>query len=218
MTARIQIPCSQCGAMLGAPAEAAGKQVRCPKCKTAVSVPHSAAPAPRSGRGSGDNKNVQPPPRRNTQAPPSRKSPPASREQRRPESTTRPGSANSSGRKVKPRQPVEDNLFDDLDELEYIDEPAGYDEHYGTAGLPPRKKSAAARTRRYESTANASTASASSDNATGGSKKILGGILTMVGAVVWFVVGLFVFDVIFFYPPIMFVLGFIAFVKGIFSR
>ena len=163
---------------------------------------------------SGDDEHVQPSPRRNTQAPPTRKSPPvASREKRKPESTGRPGSANSSGRKVKIRQPVEDNLFDDLGESEYLDEPFDDDNHYGTTSLPPRKKSTAARTRSYESTAGVS-----SDSATGGSKEIVGGILTMVGAVVWFVVGFFVFDLIFFYPPIMFVLGFIAFMKGIFSR
>ena len=214
MTERIQIPCSQCGATLGAPADAAGKQVRCPKCKTAVSVPHSAAPVRRARRVSGDDENVQPSPRRNTQAPPTRKSPPVtSREQRKPESTGRPGSANSSERKVKRRQPVEDNLSDDLDEPEYLDEPFEDNDHYGTKSLPPRKKSTAASPRRYESTAGVS-----SDSATGGSKEIVGGILTMAGAVVWFVVGFFVFDLIFFYPPIMFVLGFIAFMKGIFSR
>lgn len=163
---------------------------------------------------SGDDESVQPSPRRNAQAPPSQTSHPvASREKRKPESTGRPGSTNSSGRKVKPRQPVEDNLFDNLDEPEYLDEPYSDDDRYGTTSLPPRKKSTAASTRRYESTS-----SVPSDSGTGGSKEIVGGILTMVGAVVWFVVGFFVFDLIFFYPPIMFVLGFVAFMKGIFSR
>lgn len=50
MTDKIVIPCSECGSNLSVPPIAAGKKVRCPKCKTEVVIPAGTATVRREPR------------------------------------------------------------------------------------------------------------------------------------------------------------------------
>lgn len=195
MSDKIVIPCSECGRDLSVPATAAGKKVRCPKCKTIVSVPGGSSYSSEE-----------------TSAPIAVTEPPVRRDRRVVEPT--PPVRSTSKLKV-PAEPKDDDWLDD--------EPTGSNwDSYGIPdqlpqALPPRskKKNADSSTPALRGIGNeASTADQVPSGSSGGSGGVITGILMMVGAVVWFVGGLAA-GIIFYYPPVLFVLGFIALVKGI---
>jgi hypothetical protein len=198
MTDKIVIPCAECGSNLAVPATAAGKRVRCPKCKTEVAIP-------------GGTSMARPEPQQSAAAPEPKP--------RRARIVGEPAPPATPRRRPKePTAPAEDTWLDDGAS------PDSEWDSYGTPeqtqqALPPRgkRKSGAGQALRGTGNEPRSANEGPREAVARGSKgSIITGILMMVGAIVWFVAGL-AGDVIFFYPPVMFVLGFIALVKGLMS-
>ena len=199
MSDKIVIPCSECGSNLAVPSEAAGKRVRCPKCKTEVAIPGGTAPVRRESRQPAAVPEPEP---------------------RRARSVTEP--ARPARRRPKePAAPADDAWLDDDASNNKAD--SEWDS-YGTPertqqALPPRakRKNAGSQAPTLRGTGNEPPSPYERPHqavASASNGSIITGILMMVGAVVWFVAGL-AGDIIFFYPPFMFVFGFVALVKGL---
>ena len=228
MSDKIVIPCSECGSNMSVPSTAAGKKVRCPKCKTVVDIPGGSSYA--SDDASSGTTSAEPQPRRarrisepsasSPSAPPAKPTPVA-----KPASLVKPAPiakpAEAKPRRTKERAaPADDDwLDDDLSSLgSGGDEWDSYGNPYAEPqGLPPRgkRKNTGSSTPALRGTGNEAPAAYSRPSG-GTDGSVLTGILMMVGAVVWFF-GALALGWIFWYPPVMFVLGFITLVKGIMS-
>ena len=196
MSDKIVIPCAECGSNLAVPATAAGKRVRCPKCKTEVAIPAGSTPVRRE---------------------PSQPAAVPKPEPRRARIVSEPTPPAPARRRPKePAAPADDAWLDDGAS------PDSEWDSYGTPeqtqqALPPRGKRKSGAGQALRGTGNEPRSANERPREAvekTPNRTITYGILMMVGAVVWFVVGL-AGDVIFFYPPVMFVLGFIALVKGL---
>ncbi|MEJ7593771.1 MAG: hypothetical protein WKF77_19710 [Planctomycetaceae bacterium] len=200
MSDKMVIPCSECGSNLAVPSTAAGKRVRCPKCKTEVAIPGGTATVRRE-------------PRQSAAAPE-----PEPRRARKIVEPTQPARRRS-------KEPIapDDNAW--LDDGASSNSQAGSEwDSYGTPeqlpqALPPRakRKNAGSQAPQLRGTGNEPAAPYERPQeavARASNGSMITGILMMVGAVIWFVGGLAA-DIIFFYPPVLFVLGFIALVKGV---
>ncbi len=224
MSDKIVIPCSECGSNMAVPGTAAGKKVRCPKCKTVVAIPGGSSHV--SSDASSDTAFAEPQPRRARRiSEPTAASPPIPPAQPTPAAKSaplaKPAQATPKRTRAKAAPADDDWLEDD----EATSHGAGGDEwdSYGNPyaapqGLPPRakRKSTGSSTPTLRGTGNEAPAAYSRPGGSGTNGSVITGILMMVGAAVWFFGGLAV-GVIFFYPPVLFVLGFIALVKGIMS-
>ena len=220
MSDKIVIPCSECGSNMSVPNTAAGKKVRCPKCKTVVSIPGGSSHA--SNDAAPDISVVEPQPRRARRI--SEPSPPAP-----PVKLAVPVKVAQSEKPapLKPRRtrekaaPADDDWLDD-DVSSSGSGGSDWDSYGNPAqtpqGLPPRskRKNTSSATPTLRGTGNEAPDAYSRTSRSGTNGSVVTGILMMVGAAVWFFGGLAV-GVIFFYPPVLFVLGFIALVKGIMS-
>ena len=198
MSDKIVIPCAECGSNLAVPATAAGKRVRCPKCKTEVAIPAGSTPV-----------------RREPSLPAAVPKP----EPRRARIVSEPTPPAPARRRPKePAAPADDAWLDDGASPNSEWDSYGTPEHTQQALLPrARRKTGAGQAPTLRGTGNEPPSPYERPReavARASNGSIITGILMMVGAVVWFVVGL-AGDVIFFYPPVMFVLGFIALVKGL---
>lgn len=208
MSDKIVIPCSECGSNLSVPNAAAGKKVRCPKCKTVVSIPGGSSHASKDAASNIFLAEPQPRRARRISEPPA----PVPLEKLAP---------------LKPRRkrekaaPAEEDWLDD-DASSYGSGGDEWDSYGNPAqtpqGLPPRakRKNTGSSTPTLRGTGNEAPAAYARPSGSGTNGSVVTGILMMVGAAVWFFGGLF-FGIIFFYPPVLFVLGFIALVKGIMS-
>lgn len=200
MTDKIIIPCSECGSNLSVPPIAAGKKIRCPKCKTEVAIPAGTATVRREPRQPATAQEPEP------------------RRARRVDETTRP----ARPRPKEPAAPTDDAWLDDS--ASSNSEAGSEWDAYGAPeqtqqALPPRakRKKAGSQVPTLRGTGNEPPAPYERPRgvmASASNGSVITGILMMVGAVVWFVAGLAA-DIIFFYPPVLFVLGFIALVKGV---
>ena len=211
MSDKIVIPCSECGSNMAVPNSAAGKKVRCPKCKAVVSIPGGSSHA--SNDAASDISVAEPQPRRARRiSEPAAASPPAQLSQ--------PAEPKPRRKKEKAAPADDDWLEDDTssygsggDEWDSYGNPAQTPQ-----GLPPRgkRKNTGGSVPALRGTGNEAPAAYKRPSGSGTNGSVVTGILMMVGAAVWFFGGLAV-GVIFFYPPVLFVLGFIALVKGIMS-
>ncbi len=220
MSDKIVIPCSECGSNMSVPNTAAGKKVRCPKCKTVVSIPGGSSHA--SNHAAPDISVAEPQPRRARRI--SEPAPPAPAEKlAAPVKVAQP----EKPAPLKPRRtrekaaPAEDDWLDD--DVSSSDSGGSEWDSYGNPaqtpqGLPPRakRKNIGSSTPTLRGKGNEAPDAYSRTSRSGTNGSVLTGILMMVGAAVWFFGGL-AFGIIFFYPPVLFVLGFIALVKGIMS-
>ena len=209
MSDKIVIPCSECGSNMSVPNTAAGKKVRCPKCKTVVAIPGGSSHS--SIAAASDVSVAEPQPRRARRVSEPAKSAP-------PEKPIPP-----KPRRTKEKAaPADDDWLDD-DASSYGAGDSEWDSYENATqapqGLPPRakKKNTGNSSPTLRGTGNEAPAANARPSWSGMNGSVITGILMMVGAVVWFVGGL-AFGIIFFKPPVLFVLGFIALVKGIVSK
>ena len=214
MSDKIVIPCSECGSNMSVPNTAAGKKVRCPKCKTVVAIPGGSSHA--SIDAASDISVAEPQLRRarriSEPVPPTPPEKPAQPEK----------SATLKARQTREKAaPAEDDWLDD--DVSSSGSGGSEWDSYGNPaqtpqGLPPRgkRKKTGGSTPSLRGTGNEAPDAYSRPSRSGTNGSVVTGILMMVGAAVWFFGGLAV-GVIFFYPPVLFVLGFIALVKGIMS-
>ena len=183
MSDKIVIPCSECGSNMAVPGTAAGKKVRCPKCKTVVAIPGGSSYA--SDDASPDTAVAEPQPRRarrisepSVSAPPPQPAPPKPR------------------RTQEKAAPADDDWLDDD-----VSTASGGDEwdSYGNPaqvpqGLPPRakRKNSGGSTPTLRGTGNETSAAYARPKGSGTNGSVVTGILMMVGAAIWFFGGLFV--------------------------
>jgi hypothetical protein len=230
MSDKIVIPCSECGSNMSVPSTAAGKKVRCPKCKTVVDIPGGSSYA--SDDASSDTASAEPQPRRarRISEPTAGSSPvPAAK----PAPAVKPASLAkpvpiATPAQAKPKRtrekaaPADDDWLEDDEASSYGSGGSEWDSYGNPAqvpqALPPRskRKTTGSSAPTLRGTGNEAPAAYSRPSGSGTNGSVVTGILMMVGAAVWFFGGLAV-GVIFFYPPVLFVLGFIALVKGIMS-
>lgn len=225
MSDKIVIPCSECGSNMSVPSTAAGKKVRCPKCKTVVDIPGGSSYV--SSDASTDSALTEPQPRRARKiSEPSATSPPVP--VAKPTPAAKPASLAKPAPLATPAQPKpkrtrekaapadDDWLDDDASSGAGDSEWDAYGNPYAAPqGLPPRakRKNTGSSAPSLRGTGNEAPAAYSRPSG-GTDGSVLTGILMMVGALVWFF-GALALGWIFWYPPVMFVLGFITLVKGI---
>lgn len=225
MSDKIVIPCAECGSNMAVPSTAAGKKVRCPKCKTVVAIPGGSSHA--SSDASADTAFAEPQTRRARRiSEPSATSLPVPPAQPTPAAKPVPLAKPAQLRLKRTREkaaPADDDWLEDDELSSFGSGGSEWDSYDNPAqvpqGLPPRakRKNTGSSTPALRGNGNEAPAAYSRSGGAGTNGSVVTGILMMVGAAVWFFGGLAV-GVIFFYPPVLFVLGFIALVKGLMSK